>query len=234
VARGQALSDDDDTRVSYLAGEANGPLPTGERASMDRLRGLLATPAVWVEPPATLEMDVVAAVVQAAQLRAPRRTAPRRRAGRMWLAFPPVRAVGISGMAAAAVAAIVIGLASLGSRGGPERLAMVVSGTALAPHAHGRATLLRTPSGWEVQLSVAGLPRIARGRYYEAWLRDATGEQVAIGTFNDARRVTLWAGVSPTTFSTLTVTVQRLGAGLAASGTWVLTGAVGTRASHRP
>lgn len=137
-------------------------------------------------------------------------------------------------MVTAAGTAIVISLAAFAKHGGPERLAMIVSGTALAPGVHGTATLTRTRSGWGIHVSVAGLPHIARGRYYEAWLRDVTGDQVAIGTFNDARGVTLWAGVSPTTFSVVEVTVQRLGAGPAASGTGVLVGAVGTRASHRP
>ena len=49
---------------------------------------------------------------------------------------------------------------------------------------------------------------------------------VPVGTFNDARRVTLWAGVPVPSFPTLTVTRQRLGAGAASSGQRVLGGTI--------
>jgi hypothetical protein len=49
---------------------------------------------------------------------------------------------------------------------------------------------------------------------------------VPVGTFNDARRVTLWAGVPPTAFPALTVTRQRAGAGPASSGERVLAGTI--------
>ncbi len=51
--------------------------------------------------------------------------------------------------------------------------------------ATGRATLTKTPSGWRVELRATGLPRLDNGRFYEAWLKDAAGVLVPIGTFND-------------------------------------------------
>ncbi|MBV9335062.1 MAG: anti-sigma factor [Solirubrobacterales bacterium] len=109
-----------------------------------------------------------------------------------------------------------------------------MSDTALAPGAHGTASLIRTPSGWEIHLTVAGLPHLAGGRYYEGWLQDAAGERVAIGTFNDARNVTLWSGASPVTFTVLTVTVQHGASDGARPGVRVLFGAIGTQATNRP
>ena len=47
---------------------------------------------------------------------------------------------------------------------------------------------------------------------------------VPVGTFNDARKVTLWAGVPPTAFPTLTVTRQRADGNPASSGERVLIG----------
>ena len=79
----------------------------------------------------------------------------------------------------------------------PQQFAMVVSGT--APRAR-RARLgdaHQDDSGWRIELSAAGLPRLANGRYYQAWLKNAAGVLVPVGTFNDARQVTLWAGVPP-------------------------------------
>ena len=38
--------------------------------------------------------------------------------------------------------------------------------------------------------------------FYQAWLRNAAGVLVPIGTFNEGRNVTLWAGVSPKDYPT--------------------------------
>jgi hypothetical protein len=106
---------------------------------------------------------------------------------------------------------------------------MVISGTGLAPSAHGSATLTKTSSGWRIALSATGLPRLANGRYYEAWLQNAAGVLVPVGTFNDTRQVTLWAGVPPPEFPSLTVTQQRANGNPASSGKRVLTGAIGAK-----
>jgi hypothetical protein len=101
---------------------------------------------------------------------------------------------------------------------------MAVSGTSLAPDAHGSATLTKTTSGWRIELSASGLQRLADGRYYQAWLKNPAGVLVPVGTFNDARKVTLWAGVPPTAFPALTVTRQRADGNPASSGERVLIG----------
>jgi hypothetical protein len=49
---------------------------------------------------------------------------------------------------------------------------------------------------------------------------------VPIGTFNDGRDVTLWAGVSPASYTTLSVTRERADGNLASSGEKVLVGPV--------
>ena len=69
-------------------------------------------------------------------------------------------------------------------------------------------------------------PRREGSRFYEAWLRNAQGVLVPIGTFNDGRSVTLWAGVSPKDFSTLTVTRELADGDQASSGEKVLVGTV--------
>jgi hypothetical protein len=47
---------------------------------------------------------------------------------------------------------------------------------------------------------------------------------VPAGTFNEARNVTLWAGVSPKDFGTLTITRERADGAQASSGEKVLVG----------
>ena len=49
-----------------------------------------------------------------------------------------------------------------------------------------------------------------------------------IGTFNEGREVTLWAGVSPKLFPTLTITREQADGDQASSGEKVLVGTVNT------
>ena len=72
------------------------------------------------------------------------------------------------------------------------------------------------------------MPRLDDGRFYEAWLKNAGGVLVPIGTFNEGRKVTLWAGVSPQQFTTLTVTRERADGDQTSSGEKVLVGTVDT------
>jgi hypothetical protein len=132
----------------------------------------------------------------------------------------------ISVATATAVLAVGIGLAVLNSGTSATRFQAALAPTELAPRANGEATLTKTSSGWRIELDATGLPRLDRGRFYEAWLRNAAGVLVPIGTFNEGRNVTLWAGVSPKDFRTLTVTRERADGDQASSGEKVLVGTV--------
>jgi hypothetical protein len=132
----------------------------------------------------------------------------------------------IAGAAAAATAAAVIGVVALSSGGSQAGFRAALAPTSLAPAASGDATFTRRPSGWRVELNATGLPRLADGAFYEAWLRNDAGVLVPIGTFNDGRNVTLWAGVSPDSFTTLTVTRERADGDQSSSGKKVLVGTV--------
>jgi hypothetical protein len=127
-------------------------------------------------------------------------------------------------LVAAAAAALVVALTSGGSA---ARFRAALAATTLAPAARGEATFTKRPAGWQVQLDVRGLPHLAGGAFYEAWLRDAAGTLVPVGTFDDGRRVTLWAGVAPTQFTKLTVTRERADGNQGSSGEQVLVGTVG-------
>ena len=58
------------------------------------------------------------------------------------------------------------------------------------------------------------LPPARAGHYYQAWLKNAAGLAVTVGTFH-ARQgghdIVLWSGVDPHDFRVLTVTDQRIG-----------------------
>jgi hypothetical protein len=216
----------DDERIAYLAGEDAYSLAPAERAELDELRALLQTPAAWEQPDPGLEDRIVAAISDEAQAgRASARVRREPRWRRFALRRPRYALAGFAATAAA-VAALIVALTVGGTSPAPTQFAMVVSGTALAPNAHGSATLTKTGSGWRIALSAMGLPRLANGRYYEAWLKSAAGVLVPVGTFNDARQVTLWAGVPPPEFPSLTVTRQRASGNPASSGERVLTGTI--------
>jgi hypothetical protein len=234
------MATNDDDRIAYLMGEDLSSLPADERAALDELHGLLRSPATWEEPGPGLEESIVAAISAEAG-RSGRREESRARTWRLRLPVPrrghhgarpaialgarPAVALGALTAAAFAVVAILISQSGTPSKP-PLQFAMVVSGTPLAPAAQGTATLTKTASGWRVELSASGLPHLEGGHFYQAWLKNAAGVLVPIGTFNDARHVTLWSGVPVTKFRTLTVTRQRANGNPASSGIRVLVGTI--------
>jgi len=129
----------------------------------------------------------------------------------------------VAGLAAAAgiAAGIVVGL---GGGPAPVQYQAALAGTALAPAATAQVTLTQTASGWRITLQGRGLPRLDDGSYYEAWMKNAAGVLVPIGTFNQPADVTLWSGVPPTQFPTVTITRQRADGDPASSGQRVLVG----------
>ena len=184
-------------------------LTPAERAELERVDELLADPALWADPPAALGDRVVAAVARESG-RADRSRS--RRPGYL-----------LGAVAASLVLAIGAGLTFRLTRPDPVVYRAGVGATALAPGASGDVSLTRTTSGWRVRLHVDGLPRRDHGQVYEAWLKDEQGVLVSIGTFNQGDDVTLWAGVSPDDFSTLTVTRELTDGNPASSGQVVLT-----------
>jgi hypothetical protein len=233
------MTPSEDDRIAYLAGDAVESLTARERAELDEVRALLDAPAIWEQPDPALEERVVAAITEEAQARPVSARTRRPVFDRRSVLRRPLQAVAgvaariprrpryaIAAAAATAAVAVVIAVAANNPAPRAQQFAMVVSGTDLAPAAHGSATLTKTTSGWRIELSATGLPRLSNGRYYEAWLKSSAGILVPVGTFNDARHVTLWSGVPPTGFATLTVTQQRADRNPASSGKRVLTGTI--------
>jgi Anti-sigma-K factor rskA len=248
------VSTPDDERISYLSGERVDALTPQERAELDEFRTLLESPATWEEPDAALEDLVVNAIAMEARrapaadpaptsapapakTRAPAETpapatapqpakAPEPKKASIWSRWRPRRpALALGGLATAAAAiAVAVVIAVSGNSTQPLQFAMVVSGTSLAPSAHGNATLTKTESGWRIELSATGLPHLANGRYYQAWLKNAAGILVPVGTFNDAKQVTLWSGAPVTQFRAFSVTEQLANGNPASSGRRVLVG----------
>jgi hypothetical protein len=201
----------DDDRVAELAGDGGDALDPIERAQLEELRALLADPAVWAEPDPDLEDLVVSAIsAEAGRPEAPQNVVPLARKNRRpWL-------VALAGVAAAAVIALVAVVAFRDTGSSPDFSLALPSGT---------VEFTKHDSGWQIYLDVSDLPRLDNGRFYEAWLKKGD-VLVPVGTFNEGRMVTLWAGVSPKDFTMFTVTREAADGNQASSGDRVLAGTI--------
>jgi hypothetical protein len=208
----------DDDRVANLAGEGGVSLDPVELAELEELRALLADPSVWADPDPSLEDRVVSAIAaEASGTQARPVVVPlRSRSRRPWL-------IAVAGAAAAAVIALVAVVSLRDDGTSAEHFSIGLTATELVPGAAGNAELTKTVSGWRIELDATGLPRLDGGRFYQAWLKQGD-VLVPVGTFNEGNDVTLWAGVSPKDFTTLTITQEDADGNQASSGQRVLVG----------
>ncbi len=192
-------------------------------AAARRLRGLLADPDSWAEPPAGLLGQVLASIdseragpPRPAAVPSPAAGRDDRRRTRMR------RTVRAGAVALLAAAAVVIGLVVIR---GPVTTDVALAGTRLAPAASATARLHATPSGLAIELDVSGLPPSPPGFYYQAWMK-GPGGLVTIGTFHlrgGPGTVELWSAVSLADYPTITVTREPEDGNPASSGQVVLT-----------
>jgi hypothetical protein len=209
-------------RERLLADARGGALEPQEAAELELLADVLGDSSTWAEPRAGLEDAVVRAVADAEPTTTTSRTptarseATRRR-----------RRVLASALAAAAVIATLVATV-LVTRGGtsPDYEAQL-RGTVSAPGAQASADITRNDAGFRITLDATGLPALRASEYYQAWLKNAAGTLLPIGTFSSSdAHVTLWSGVSPKDFPTLTVTIEAPDNDQTSSGRQVLTGEV--------
>ncbi len=215
-----------DQELAELAALADGSLAPERRIALE---ARVAESAELADRLAEQQRAVALARAAATEVDAPpalRARIDAKRAARR--AHGTRRIVAIGAVATVAVAAVV-GLSVFRSGSSSLRFKAALAATELAPGAKGQATLTKTSSGWRVELDASGLPRLDGGRFYEAWLRNRAGVLVPVGTFNEGYRVTLWAGVPPTAFTTLTVTREQADGNQGSSGEKVLVGTVGAR-----
>jgi len=204
-----------------LAALADGSLAPERRAELE---AQIAESPELAELLAEQERAVGFARSAASEVEAPAGLRARVETRRQARRVPGWRRPVLIGAAAAAtvVVAVAVGLGVFGSSTSGKRFHASLAATDLAPGASGNATLTKTSSGWRIELDATGLPRLDNGRFYEAWLKNPAGVLVPVGTFNEGRKVTLWAGVSPETFTSLSVTREDADGNQASSGRKVL------------
>ena len=225
--RRRRADEDGDREITELAALADGSLEPERRDALEArvaASSELADRLAEQQRAVALTQSVAEGVGAPAALRARVEAQRRSRRGR---ATPRLVLAGAA-TTAALVAAVAVAVSLLGSGTSAETFHAALAPTKLAPGVTGDATLTKTTSGWRIELDATGLPRLDSGRFYEGWLRDGAGVLVPIGTFNEGKRVTLWAGVSPTEFTTLTVTRERADGDQSSSGEKVLDGKVDT------
>jgi hypothetical protein len=209
--------------MAELAALADGSLAPDRRAALEArvtASSELADRLAEQQRAVALARSAANEVKAPAALRA--RIEAQRRVRRVRVPRRPV----LIGATATAVLAVAVGLVVFRSGTSGERFHAALAATDLVPGARGEATLTKTASGWRIEFGATGLPRLAGGRFYEAWLRSRAGVLVPIGTFNEGKKVTLWAGVSPEDFPTLTVTREQADGDQTSSGEKVLVGTV--------
>jgi Anti-sigma-K factor rskA/Putative zinc-finger len=179
-------------------------------AELDPTARLLQTAAPAGEPPEELQARTLNAVAQAAAPARPDRQSSRWRA----------RSTRMLALAAALVIAAAVSIGLLVSRPAPAQTYTVVlrpQPGSPAAAASGRAVATQAGGGWSVQLTVARLPDLGPGRFYECWWTgpgNRPGHPVLIsaGTFTVGRSGTataqMWTAANPGTFQHMQVTAQ--------------------------
>jgi hypothetical protein len=221
-----------DERMALIVDALPDRLSCDEAADIALLARALGDPSVWGATSRELEDRVVDAVLDAhpsslspvpaidAAADAPSpATAPRRRRPRRMRMLVS---------AAAVFAAIAIGAGFITARHEPEaEFRSNLTATQLAPTARGAVDMYRTDAGFRIELHATGLPTLTGDTFYQGWLRNANGIDVPIGTFSSsAGEVTLWSGVSPKDYPTVTVTIETAGHNQLPSGRRVFVGNV--------
>jgi len=225
--RRRRADEDGDREIAELAALADGSLEPERR---DALEARVAASSELADRLAEQQRAVALTQSVAEGVGAPAALRARVEAQRPSRRGRATRRLVLAGAAttAALVAAVAVAVGVLGSGTSVERFHAALAPTKLAPGVTGEATLTKTTSGWRIELDATGLPRLDAGRFYQGWLRNAAGMLVPVGTFNEGRNVTLWAGVSPKEFTTLTVTRERADGDQTSSGEKVLVGKVDT------
>lgn len=214
-------------REALIVGDAAASLRADQAAEVTVLADLLADPSTWAEPRPGLEDAVLEAVAHAAVEPAvgDAHVAPAdvvsmpRRAGASWWR--------VAAAAAAVVVVVAAGALVLTRDRNEPGFRAQLAATDLAPQAGGSVDISENAGGFRVDLDATGLPPLSDGQYYQAWLKEAGGTLVAIGTFSSSDdAITLWSGVSPADFPTMTVTIEDADGQQASSGQVVLKGEV--------
>jgi hypothetical protein len=194
-----------------------------EADELTLLTDVLGDVSTWAQAPAELEDAVVRAVAAAD----PRAKKSRSLSAEVARQTKSRRRVVVPALAAAVVALTVVATVWLVRGGANADYQARLEATRSGSVASASAAVTRTDTGFRFIVDTHDLPKLRRGEYYQAWLKNQAGTLVPIGTFSSSDgRVTLWSGVSPADYSTMSVTVETTDNDQNSSGRRVLIGEV--------
>jgi hypothetical protein len=198
-------------RAAFITDGGRRHLDFAQSAEVMLIAEVLADASTWRDPGARLADEVVDGVTDLASgSRRPRRHAAK------------CAAAAVVVLATLAIAFAIV------SREEPQaEFDAQLQATVSAPRASASAEVYRNRSGFRVVLDARDLPVLAAREYYQAWLRNAAGTVIPIGTFSSSQdEVTLWSGSSAVGFVRMMVTVESATDGADLSGRVVLVGDV--------
>ena len=179
-----------------------------DEQGLEQLSRAIRDAIIPIASPAALEARVLDAVARVAE------PAPRRARGLAWLRRP--RLVPVLAAAAAAVAAVVLGV-SLLQRDGPGALELRTVLRAPSGQVSASVDVRKTGIGRVVTLESDTLPILPQGDYYELWFvgpgdRPGRRNRISAGTFHpneDGRSIVRFAAaVDPKLYPVLAVTAE--------------------------
>ena len=191
-------------------------------ADFEQVARALAHPPPAVEPPPDLQARTLAsvqyAVMSAQRAGANPQPAPAK-ASRWWhwhWNFPVFSAAAALGAAAAAIAVVLVQVVQTA----PAQATVIPLHAAAGSAASGQATARQTDGGWSIHLTVAHLPPLGPGQFYECWYagpgnRPGHPELITAGTFivghGGTGTFTMWSAANPQVFSTMQITAEHPG-----------------------
>ena len=152
----------------------------------DRLKSILASEAIWLEPSPELDERIQSLGVSKGGRRVDSSL-------RRWLP------------GAAALAVLIVGAILTFDR--PDWQMDLVA-TAQAPGASAVVSGWNEPEGTRLRFDISGLPEAASDRYYEIWLTSDAGLHVSGGTFSGDGVLTAMVGVRRGDFPRIWITLE--------------------------
>jgi anti-sigma-K factor RskA len=194
-------------------------------ADFEQVARALAHPPPEFEPPPDLQARTLARVQHAAMsarraAESPQPAPAPAKASRGWHWHWNFPVFSVAAALGAAAAAIVIVLVQALQTAPAQAETVIPLHAASGSVASGQATVVHADDGWSIQLTVAHLPPLGPGQFYECWYagpgnRPGHPELITAGTFiigrGGAGRFTMWSAANPQVFKTMQITAEHPG-----------------------
>ena len=171
---------------------------------------MLRAAAPAAAPPPDLQARTLASVAQAA-------AAARRAERHSWWRGWNVRMLALAAAVVVIAGAVGAGLAL--SRPAPTEAYTLALHSPSGQAASGQAVATHTDSGWSIQLTVAHLPSLPKGQFYECWWigpdnRPGHPDVISAGTFivgpSGSATAHMWTAADPETFKAMKITTETM------------------------